>query len=583
MAMPSYDSFYYGTSGADGVTAAAHAYAPFPDAAVEWCKLHFEGFVQHPTNPDWFRDSFVYGLFEPDGSYVGATREGYIRLMSNDLIPFMVSRRNFDGHHYSRLEKHLLQEILSSRNPYTGEKLVDTYASVPRRAGVTSYTLPLLINPAFEYASEYLWAKENPTVIASSLDYMMDSSIPVAAPSVSSVVRDNYATFSQDLTDPHTVFMRMKILSSTVPHDSGSALRYFGGGFNIIAFGERLAIDLTTGYGEVEWSDVIRASRQNVILIDGLDDPNYQQVRGAMEGAFLSEHLDYARMRTDAAITPDGSSFKAADVDQTRHVFFPNKRFFIVADALRSGSGSHEYQFTLHGTTGGNTDPGAFLKDLGNDRAMWTKTSGVRLLAQFASDVEMDPADLRDVDYLETPEEPYFEEPYIEARRSGVDVQFLTVLYPLDTGQGEPRINTSSTSAYDAAEIVTREGTVVVVMNGSGGEVEFSGLRTDAEIALVKLNIFDEVEYFGLVEGRTLSYSGDDLVFQGESGDYFGEGAPSCSELQGDCVWVLSVPALPGWGLAVLVVLLSATAGVAVRRPHVRRRMGIAGGSSGVR
>lgn len=67
------------------------------------------------------------------------------------------------------------------------------------------------------------------------------------------------------------------------------------------------------------------------------------------------------------------------------------------------------------------------------------------------------------------------------------------------------------------------------------------------------------------------------------SGDYFGNGAPSCSELQGDCVWVLSVPALPGWGLAVLVVLLSATAGLAVRRLRVGRRMGIADGGRGAR
>jgi hypothetical protein len=562
MAMPSYDSHHYGTSGADRVTTATHLHAPFPDAAVEWSKLHFEGFVQHPTRPDLFRDSFLYGLFDSDGAYVGETRENYITSMHHDLIPFIVARENFDQHHYARIEDNLRQEILSSRNPVTGEKLMDSYAADPRRAGVPSYTLPLLINESFQYAPEYRWAKENPTVIDSSLDYMMDSSIGLEPPPVNSIVSDNYATFSGDLTDPDTIFMRMKILATEVPHGGGSALRYFGGGFNIIGFGERLAIDLTSGYGNVDWGELVRASRQNVILIDGMDDPNYLQVRGSMEDAFLSDHLDYACMRTDLAMTPEESSFKIADVNQARHVFFPDKRFFVVVDEMRSGSGSHDYDFVLHGTTGGNSQPWAFRKELSYDRVTWTKTSGVRLLTQFVSDVELDAADLRAVDYFENPEEPFFEEPYIKARMSGTDVDFVTVLYPLANLESEPRMNVLNWPGYDAVKIPTETGTVVVIKNRSGGEVEFVGVRTDGEIALVKLDQIDRFEYFALIGGRTLSYLGDDLADHAEQGDYFGEAER------------VDVPALGGWGLAILVLALLATAVPSVRARRAPRWTG---------
>ena len=100
-------------------------------------------------------------------------------------------------------------------------------------------------------------------------------------------------------------------------------------------------------------------------------------------------------------------------------------------------------------------------------------------------------------------------------------------------------------------------------MNRSGGEVEFSGVRTDGGIALVKLNLVDEVEYFGLIRGHALSYLGNGLVNQGESGDYFGEIAPDCSGADG-CTEGMAVPVLAGRGLAVLVVLLLATAVLAM-------------------
>ncbi|MBW1687223.1 MAG: hypothetical protein JRS35_19415 [Deltaproteobacteria bacterium] len=101
--------------------------------------------------------------------------------------------------------------------------------------------------------------------------------------------------------------------------------------------------------------------------------------------------------------------------------------------------------------------------------------------------------------------------------------------------------------------------------------MEFSGVRTDGEIALVKLNPFDEVEYFALIQGGTLSHLGNELANQAERGDYFGVTPAYCSDPDA-CAKSVAAPALTGWGFAALVVLLFMTAVVGIRSPGMPPR-----------
>lgn len=529
MAMPSYDSHYYGTSGADKTTLPTHYHAPFPDALVSWSQLNFTGFVQHPTNPDLFRDSFLYGLFESDGSYVGTTREGYVNIMYLDVYPFMEMRENFDGVHYSRLEENIRQEILSSRTPYSGEKLRDTYGSnlgrddyggVTRFAGTASTNITYILNQNFQYAPLYLWAyreaqrlygEQTEGRTFGNTDYLIDPDLEPEAPTVTSRAGNNYISFSQDLTDPEGPFMRMKVLASQVPHESGSALKYYAGNFKIFAHGEPLVFDHTDGYGSIPWDELQRSHRQNIIMIDEADPAGYQQVRGSIQGAYFSPEFDYGRMETDLSITHSASPFKEKDVNQVRHMFFPDKKFFVLADLLQSGTGSHDYDFVLHGSKGANEAANAFEKDLAEDYAVWRRSSGVKLYTQFVSDVELNAEDLELFDY------GYGNyEPYIKARQTGTDVEYLVLLFPLAAADGLPWVARTNTLQFDAAEFTVDGEDFLVLLNRSGAPVNFAGLSTDAEIALIKLAAGGSVEYCAMIGGSSLSYSGSGYTCQME-------------------------------------------------------------------
>lgn len=511
MAMPSYDSEYFGTSGADGNTSATHLFAPFPDAPVAWSTLHFTGHVNHPTRPDLFRDSFLLGLYADDGAYVGSTRCGYDQLMYDDVIPFMAMRHNFDGYHYHQLENNLRLEILG-RAPNTGERMPDCVTEGSLGRAFMPYRLPYLINSNFADAGLYLWSKQTPTLITSPIDYLSDPSITVSSPETSTYVAPSYAILGSDLTDTQSLMLRSRVLTGTVPHVSGTALQYLAGDFNLIAYGERLVIDLG-GYAEGNWD---RLLNQNVVRVDSVNDYNSQQVRGIFEQNFLASTFSYARMRTDLSITSNASAFKQKQVNQLRHIFFLNNEFYLLVDSMSSGTGGHDYDFILHGSKGSNSAPSAFVKDTTNDFARWTKPSGVKLLAKFITDVSIDSADLVAHDYVDDNDEPY-----IAAHVHGTDVDVITLLYPSEAAGVEPVVSRSNQNGLDAAQITTDGGSIyIIIANRNGGSVSYSGVETDARLALIETKL-GVVQHYAVISGRQLTLNGDQIVGQLTVGDYF--------------------------------------------------------------
>lgn len=509
MGLPSYDTAYYGTSGADGNTPATHLYAPLPDAPLAWSALHFNGTVTHPTNPSLFRDSAVKGVYEPNGAFVGGTGKGYDEMMYQDIIPFMVYRKNFDGHHYSEFENNIKLEIIG-RSPRNAERQPDFSVETSLGRAFMLYDIGRLINRDFPDAGLYLWAKLNPTPLTTSLDYLIDDSTAAEPPPPSGLMTTNNVVFCSDFTDPQAVFVRSGVLKSLVVHSSGTGIQYLAGDLILEAYGERLAIELA-GYGEENWD---RLSIQNVVELDDHNDYSASQVRGAFEGGHQNSHLDYARMKTDLSITPAQSSFKANNVNQTRHIFFLEKKLVILADQMRSGTGSHDYDFVLHGATGGAA--GAFTKDINNDFARWTKPSGVKLLVQFGSDVSLDPSNLTAHDYIED-----HDEPYISARLHGSDVDFLTALYPLAAAAQAPSITRFNGSGYDALEIEGEDGHFIAISNRTGQLVNYAGLETDGAVLIVKLDGLNQVAWYGLISGRRIVYQGNSVLNAIVLGDYF--------------------------------------------------------------
>ena len=531
MAMPGYNSPYYGTSGADG-TFANYLNAPFPDAAVAWTDLNFKGYVQNPRNASLFRDSFIAGTFDKDGSYLGPAREGYLLQMYNNLIPFMIYRNNFDSNHYERIENNLKLQILS-RFPNNGCKMIDTYFSAWARylntlcvrafmlEGYGGVSIDYLINPDFQDAGLYLWAKNNPVPVISSNEYLINPLIKEEPPKFSSFVGNNYAVFSKNLSDINTIFMRMKIFASDVPMTSGDLLPFVGN-FDIVAYGERLAVSPSGSEDEPTQRFM---SRQNSILIDGIDDLNIYQMRGKTDSSYLSPYLDYAVARTNLSLSGYGivsyqtSSYRNKNVTLSRHVFFPDKRFFIFVDRLQSGTGIHNYTSYLHVATDGNTDADAFVINNTNKRIVWRKPSGVRLLSQFVSDIGLGNSTF--IDYLYDNKTL---QPYVYATMKGKDVQFVNLLYPLKATDSEPIINSIRTLDYEIFDIADSGGRFIFIARNVSriGQISYSGIVSNADLTLVKINSSNAVEYYGIVNGSSLSYNTNNIKQEAVLGDYFG-------------------------------------------------------------
>ncbi|MBN1771839.1 MAG: hypothetical protein JXB32_11290 [Deltaproteobacteria bacterium] len=500
MAMPSYDSPHFGTSGADGATEATHRFAPLEDAAVSWFALHDRGYVEHPDDSDRFRYSALHNAFDEDGVYVGDARDGYLDMMHEDAVPFLVYRHNFDGHHDPRFEGYLRQRILQ-RYPFNGVLMPQGFFEGGYQ-GRDAF-LARLVRAGFPDAPLYRWALDHPVPIEDATP--ADPDLPGIGPDRHSVVARSVAVFSSDLGDPDAVMLRMRVFPPSHGCQSGTFQTTLAGAFNLSAYGERLVIE-KAGYHQAEEYDYGTSQmRKSVVLVDEHNDPSYLQVRGRFVASLLTGPLDYAELRTDRAASPDGSSYVAAGVDLVRRLLFLDRRWFLIVDTLAAETGNHRYDWLLQGATGGGA--GRFDQDPAARTALWTKPGGQRLFAQLLTEAAFIAPAPTENDYIDFPDDG-FPEPLLRAYAEGDVVHFLAVLYPLDDGMPLPVVTPLAVPGAVAAAIAggAVAGSVVVALRtGTAPLAATSGFlcETDGRLCVYRLDEEGDPVALALVDGTT--------------------------------------------------------------------------------
>lgn len=513
MAVPTYDSIYYGTSGADGVTEATHLWAPFDDCALAWITINNAGYVEHPSDPSRFRYSALWNLVAADGAYVGQPRDGYLDMMHQDVIGFLIYRSNFDAFHYPRFQNYLRMRI-RQRYPHNGRVMPQAFYG----GGYNNADgfLHSLVRSDFPDAALYRWALEHPVSILDT-DDLADPTIAPAPPATDSVVRQSYAVLSSDPADPEAVMMRLRVFP---PEQvlQWTFQTYLGGAFNIAGYGERLAIE-KAGYGRVASYNLgISQQRKNCIMINGLNNVADHMVRGRFTRSLLTPAFQYAEMQTDLASTSSNSSYVQTQTDLTRRAIFIDRRLFLVADTLSSATGEHQFDWLLHGATGGNTDGDAFTKDNAARTAVWTRPSGVRLWTKMISPADFNDELLYETDYIDKNDSTGQPEPYLRARTTGAAVDYLALLYPLDAGAAAPVV-TDLQITGGAAVAVTggmHAGTLVIALRTGAGRLEPAGdfrASSDARICIYKLDATGTPEFLAVVDGTDAALAGSPLAF----------------------------------------------------------------------
>ncbi len=507
LAMPSYNTHYYGTSGADYTTPATHLYAPLLEMPVRWMDMHDNGTITFSGNPDFYNNSYLKYLFEEDGSYLGTHRVGYIRMMLEDVLPFARNRVNFDGTHYEPFENFILKDIIC-RYPFNGRRMPVTFDE-PGEINLPRWNYAWLVTDKFKNAGLHRWHIETPTPIDIGYEnYLIDKSIPAKPPAKSSYVKQSWAVLANNLADTDAVMLRIQFIKSDITkHRLYYSIGYRGTHFNICGYGERLAIE-KGGYGQGDNSFLNSKARKNTILIDGENNEPYAQPRGRFLNHMLTQSLDYMAYRTINESVQNDCSFKKHDVTLYRHIFFPDKKFYIFADRLISSS-SHDYDWLLHGATGGNNAADAFVID--SNSVVWTKPTGVKLAAHFLADaaISSDTA----TDFIEEHNSQYICEPYIKARRNGSIVYYCNVLYPVNHGMSAPVVKKVDNALAHGGFITdgSDSSTICIAMQKDFSNLQtlsFGSMSANGALVLYKETKDGTLSYFSLIRGKQFSHGG---------------------------------------------------------------------------
>jgi hypothetical protein len=501
LAMPTYNTEYYGTSGADKATAATHYFAPLPEMPMAWTDVSDKEYITHPTLPQYVHNTTVHGIFTADGGYVGQPRDGYIGMMMREANDYLIARLNFDGRHYPRFENYFRMAILS-RFPFNG-------CLAPQGLFEGGYSerwdMGYLVRPEFTDAGLYKWSQLSPDSVRWDDLLWADKSIRPAAPVLPSRVEQSWAVLASSQTDPDAVMLYMATTPEDVTHIGGTYINYRPY-FTISAYGERVALE-KAGYRQGVYYYMTSLKRKNTIMIDNENNYNYQQPNAEFYGALISPRMDGLRLRTTTAASQASCSFKKYTVTLERQVFFPDKKYYIFGDRLTSGSGSHTYTWLLHGATGGAG--GAFVADDANNRAVWTKPSGVRLIARFAGDVAL--TDSVEIDYIDST--AGIPEPFIKANRTGTNVNFLTVLYPANHGQADPVITPLTVAGAQAVTVLDGGDSSLVCAAmrdsfGTSASVTIAQMVVNADLALYREDKSGRLTYYSLTGGKQFTHRG---------------------------------------------------------------------------
>jgi hypothetical protein len=379
-----------------------------------------------------------------------------------------------------------------------------------------NWFLPQLVRSDIPDAGLYRWSLEHPVDILDP-DDLPDPAIAPEPPDGDSRVTQNYAMFSSNREDPNAVAMRMRVYPPDYNMGAGTFQTYLGGAINVAGYGERLVIE-KAGYHRVEdyWYGTSQM-RKSCILINGENDRASSQVRGSIPKAILAPGYDYAEMRTDLEATSQYSSYVETGTNLTRRVLFIDDKLLILADTLDSTTGAQQFDWLLHGATGGNPAPDAYVQDNQARRAVWTKPSGVRLWHQMITDAQFNDEPLFETDYIELVDDEGVPEPYLRARTNGQNVQYLALVYPLPAGAADPVVTPLTLANGVAAKITggVHDGEVVVALRTGPGRLDPQGefgVSTDAQLCAYRIDAQGDAQMLAMIDGADADLVGTPLA-----------------------------------------------------------------------
>lgn len=525
MAMPSYDTPYLGTSGADGTTKATHLDAPFPNQKITWWQYHTDPNIETPGYPDLAHISMNFLTYDQEDGTWKADAKTYHEMHTWDLALMLHVRLNFDGHLYKYM-KDYFDQLMYTRHPNTGQSYGFQGGPVSR----LTEAMRTLVNPRFADAPQIRWLVDHPPSKIGGTRYWpihaaaFHPEVEAKRPQAGSRIAKWYAFFAADIADPKTVSGRLTVQAAEVP--GGRPYNLPRGPFRhdmekTEAFADNMRLDIDA-YGEyllVNQADAGSASADrpcdaiNCILTNadratGADrfsvayTANYQRYGvSTLTEKLQSPRCDYACASSNRQLSHDRRQWD-------RHLLFLDKRFFVLVDQVRAGQAPETvYGLVLQGSSDGSLAPGRFDVDEAAGRVRWTKASGVSLTAQVVGPPVKFLKETRKIN--ETRQD---KEPAVVATERGKDVLYLTVLYPADAGQRPATITPIKATGCTAAAVDDGQNKWIVLARLDSGPMSAGDVEAEGQLAWVRMDADGTPTFAAVSRGRRVAVGGKLLI-----------------------------------------------------------------------
>jgi hypothetical protein len=274
----------------------------------------------------------------------------------------------------------------------------------------------------------------------------------------------------------------------------------------IRAFGERLLSSPAWGEG---WR-FQNSEAHNVILVDDPEEgpQNEWMAAGpsrstiaAIRAHLVTPRFDYGLLSTHLGSPNDVGAY-SSKVQLDRHVAFPDHKFFVVFDDVKSADGlSHNYGWVGHGF--GTLDLSV------PKTARFTKSTGHGLAMGFLAPSVA----LWNYSLPSSAEGETVQAPYVIAKTAGQDVQFLTVLAPVESGETAPTFSTIEVGSGSAGRVGAGDAEYLVFcQKGREGVTVDGNLNTNAKFAVAKV-VDGEPEYVFVLDQSGWLRWGDKKLF----------------------------------------------------------------------
>lgn len=274
--------------------------------------------------------------------------------------------------------------------------------------------------------------------------------------------------------------------------------------FLLYAYDEYLGLDA----GYVSWNHrtyVNKAKNHNLILVDGQGPPSPTSSAAGDVDAYLTSFHDLGNLQYCEV----SANYQNADI--VRSVLFVDKEYFIIRDRLES-SNNRTYNWRLHGN-GGETSGGNFEQT--NFRTLWSRDDA-KLFSAVRSTESLTysaPVDTHSFAW-----EQVLTHNTQDVQAYGDDVDFLTLLQPLEVGASEPPME--DIAFPEGAAFKIDSSLSITCTNGNNYTLEESvtGLPTVASNAGILFCDFSGgvPSKFFLKDGNTLTFDGVEYFFSDE-------------------------------------------------------------------